>query len=461
MIMTQRAEQNIQQSFNTGSNIPLNNTFNTAYNTYLYNPVSRQMEQSQNMNELSNPKDDIFARYPHQPNPQTQNDSENIASSYNPYAFVYQRNSDNQNFIAKKSQTKDIERYRTDHSSSLPGLGSIVNSDSTNTTRCLSIPIIPRNDSIFDGTASISLGPTDSYDHGTTNQVPNTEQILQYQQYQNYVTNSNNNDAHDIQNTRLITNPYPHIPSYYYPSTIGSYQFPRLNRSDSDISTNIGNNFYAGYPYYPNPISNGFPSNTSMASPQSLEIPFNTDNSGMDQSTHHQMLLMSMMANGSRVLPLGMMEYQQGIQIDNNMIPKISDNSTRSTQKYACRACIRGHRAPSCRHTDRQLFPIRPRGRPSNQCPHCKEARKSNGLHVKCLCNGSRGSISQIFDNSSNKGTSNINNHMYEYYHSENNSMTSSQMNSRCLCNLGLPCICGASKRTNITESNNPDASIQ
>lgn len=57
-----------------------------------------------------------------------------------------------------------------------------------------------------------------------------------------------------------------------------------------------------------------------------------------------------------------------------------------SGPRLACRPCIRGHRAPSCKHTDRPLFAIRPRGRPSSQCVHCKEARKTGGIHVKCLC---------------------------------------------------------------------------
>jgi hypothetical protein len=69
------------------------------------------------------------------------------------------------------------------------------------------------------------------------------------------------------------------------------------------------------------------------------------------------------------------------------LVPK-APNLISLSQRYACKACIRGHRAPSCRHTDRQLFPIRPRGRPSNQCPNCKDLRKNSGSHARCVCNG-------------------------------------------------------------------------
>ncbi|KAI0395256.1 hypothetical protein F5Y17DRAFT_465835 [Xylariaceae sp. FL0594] len=55
-------------------------------------------------------------------------------------------------------------------------------------------------------------------------------------------------------------------------------------------------------------------------------------------------------------------------------------------EKYACEACVRGHRVSNCRHEDRQLIHIQKKGRPVSQCQHCRAARKSRSAHVKCDC---------------------------------------------------------------------------
>ncbi|KZT72015.1 copper-fist-domain-containing protein [Daedalea quercina L-15889] len=55
-------------------------------------------------------------------------------------------------------------------------------------------------------------------------------------------------------------------------------------------------------------------------------------------------------------------------------------------KKYACEACIKGHRASVCQHTDRPLFEIKRKGRPVSQCQHCRELRKTKQVHVKCMC---------------------------------------------------------------------------
>ncbi|KAI0038621.1 copper-fist-domain-containing protein [Auriscalpium vulgare] len=57
-----------------------------------------------------------------------------------------------------------------------------------------------------------------------------------------------------------------------------------------------------------------------------------------------------------------------------------------SDKKYACEACIKGHRSSACKHTDRPLFEIKKKGRPVTQCEHCRELRKTKQVHVKCLC---------------------------------------------------------------------------
>ncbi|CCO27811.1 Metal-binding regulatory protein cuf1 OS=Schizosaccharomyces pombe (strain 972 / ATCC 24843) GN=cuf1 PE=1 SV=1 [Rhizoctonia solani AG-1 IB] len=55
-------------------------------------------------------------------------------------------------------------------------------------------------------------------------------------------------------------------------------------------------------------------------------------------------------------------------------------------QKFACSACINGHRSSSCHHTDRPLFEIKKKGRPVTQCARCRELRKTRSYHSKCLC---------------------------------------------------------------------------
>ncbi|THH03685.1 hypothetical protein EW146_g10363, partial [Bondarzewia mesenterica] len=77
-------------------------------------------------------------------------------------------------------------------------------------------------------------------------------------------------------------------------------------------------------------------------------------------------------------------------------------------RKYACEACIKGHRSSSCKHTDRPLFEIKKKGRPITQCEHCRELRKTKQVHVKCICetkegtsekppkSGSKGSLKKV-----------------------------------------------------------------
>lgn len=72
-------------------------------------------------------------------------------------------------------------------------------------------------------------------------------------------------------------------------------------------------------------------------------------------------------------------------------------------EKYACEACVRGHRVSNCQHAgallpwdsggavtdfhaDRPLSHINKKGRPVSQCAHCRTLRKSRSAHVKCDC---------------------------------------------------------------------------
>ncbi|CAO3613655.1 unnamed protein product [Cunninghamella echinulata] len=54
--------------------------------------------------------------------------------------------------------------------------------------------------------------------------------------------------------------------------------------------------------------------------------------------------------------------------------------------KYACTSCVKGHRSTRCKHTERNLLPIRKKGRPISQCNKCREERQKYRIHQKCLC---------------------------------------------------------------------------
>ena len=59
-------------------------------------------------------------------------------------------------------------------------------------------------------------------------------------------------------------------------------------------------------------------------------------------------------------------------------------------EKYACQACIRGHRVSSCNHSDRELIHVARKGRPISQCQHCRTQRGSRGQHTNCQCAGDK-----------------------------------------------------------------------
>ncbi|KAG9228820.1 hypothetical protein BJ875DRAFT_223174 [Amylocarpus encephaloides] len=59
-------------------------------------------------------------------------------------------------------------------------------------------------------------------------------------------------------------------------------------------------------------------------------------------------------------------------------------------EKFACEACVRGHRVSNCQHGDRPLQHINKKGRPATQCTHCRSLRKSRASHVRCECGGEK-----------------------------------------------------------------------
>ncbi|QSZ35945.1 hypothetical protein DSL72_007067 [Monilinia vaccinii-corymbosi] len=60
-------------------------------------------------------------------------------------------------------------------------------------------------------------------------------------------------------------------------------------------------------------------------------------------------------------------------------------------EKWACDACVRGHRVSNCHHSERPLQHINKKGRPVSQCTHCRTLRKSRAAHVRCECGSEKG----------------------------------------------------------------------
>ncbi|SCU81935.1 LAFA_0C08064g1_1 [Lachancea sp. 'fantastica'] len=83
--------------------------------------------------------------------------------------------------------------------------------------------------------------------------------------------------------------------------------------------------------------------------------------------------------------------------------------------KYACERCIRGHRVTTCNHTDQPLMMIKPKGRPSTTCSHCKELRKNKNANPSGSCTCGRQEKKRLAQKvkeearSSGKGTKDVN----------------------------------------------------
>ncbi|WVF67540.1 hypothetical protein IAT40_002296 [Kwoniella sp. CBS 6097] len=79
-------------------------------------------------------------------------------------------------------------------------------------------------------------------------------------------------------------------------------------------------------------------------------------------------------------------------------------------KKYACEKCIKGHRVTGCTHTDRPLYEVKKKGRPTTQCQHCKEKRKPSGssVHTKCACGDAKSQPPAVIQPTSNSTTNNV-----------------------------------------------------
>ncbi|CAP83016.1 Pc15g01300 [Penicillium rubens Wisconsin 54-1255] len=90
-------------------------------------------------------------------------------------------------------------------------------------------------------------------------------------------------------------------------------------------------------------------------------------------------------------------------------------------EKWACEACVRGHRVSNCHHhVDRPLIRIGKKGRPITQCAHCRGLRESHTTHIKCECG------KNVYD--------------------EDNFQYAGNNHQRCGCIHGQRCICALKK---------------
>ncbi|EEP76352.1 predicted protein [Uncinocarpus reesii 1704] len=96
-------------------------------------------------------------------------------------------------------------------------------------------------------------------------------------------------------------------------------------------------------------------------------------------------------------------------------------------EKYACDACIRGHRVSSCQHHDRPLSHINRKGRPVSQCPHCRGLRKSRASHVSCQCAEKPHTKGECKNGPAEKGN-----------------------RKQCCCSHGSRCVCSAKRDSNL-----------
>ncbi|KAJ9642251.1 hypothetical protein H2204_002620 [Knufia peltigerae] len=94
-------------------------------------------------------------------------------------------------------------------------------------------------------------------------------------------------------------------------------------------------------------------------------------------------------------------------------------------EKFACEACVRGHRVSSCHHQDRPLVHVNKKGRPVSQCQHCRGLRKARAQHVKCECHDKA--------------------HVKEECPHENPSSAKTETNT-CCCQHGQRCTCSLKK---------------
>ncbi|KAL3479918.1 hypothetical protein BJX99DRAFT_54340 [Aspergillus californicus] len=103
-------------------------------------------------------------------------------------------------------------------------------------------------------------------------------------------------------------------------------------------------------------------------------------------------------------------------------------------EKWACEACVRGHRVSSCHHSDRPLTHINKKGRPVSQCTHCRGLRKSRTTHIRCECG----------DKKKNSHKNDLDPHSAEKRDLKQDS------HPRCGCTHGQRCTCALKKEPHL-----------
>lgn len=100
--------------------------------------------------------------------------------------------------------------------------------------------------------------------------------------------------------------------------------------------------------------------------------------------------------------------------------------------KYACERCIRGHRVTTCNHTDQPLMMIKPKGRPSTTCDHCKELRKNKNANPSGVCTCGRLEKKRLAQKAKEEARAKA---------------KEEKKNHDCRCDKNEPCKCHSSRR--------------
>lgn len=137
-------------------------------------------------------------------------------------------------------------------------------------------------------------------------------------------------------------------------------------------------------------------------------------------------------------------------------------------EKYACEACVRGHRVSSCHHSgkwlplllyskdsltnvldalDRPLSYVHKKGRPVTQCQHCRGGRKSKSTHVKCECGEKTHTKSECGARGNKSEQTNGGEVGAAIDHAVDLVSDHTTVQNQCCCSHGERCTCCASKK--------------
>ncbi|KAI9712490.1 MAG: hypothetical protein M1812_006906 [Candelaria pacifica] len=123
-------------------------------------------------------------------------------------------------------------------------------------------------------------------------------------------------------------------------------------------------------------------------------------------------------------------------------------------EKWACDACVKGHRVSNCQHRghvadisqDRKLQHINKKGRPVSQCTHCRGLRKSRSAHVKCDCGEKGHTKGQCSHNEKGESRVDSSGELSDSHSNASGSDLSAVGNQPCCCSHGTRCTCALKK---------------